>query len=249
MRSVALEAVSLAYGPRAILNALDLDVAAGERVALLGPSGCGKTSVLRLIAGFLAPDRGSVRLGGELAASDGRILVSPERRRVGMIFQDLALWPHLTVHGNLAFGLKARRVPVEEREERIRDALEMVGLSAFAQAKPSRLSGGEQQRVALVRALVLRPEILLMDEPLTNLDEALNRQLRGELLRIHDELGFTLIYVTHRADEAAQMAQTIVTLSKLRGRLDIDPGSPRAGPAGVEIDLTGGSDHVQGGDP
>lgn len=129
-----------------------------------------------------------------------------------MVFQDLALWPHLTVHGNLAFGLKAQGVPRGERERRIRATLHMVGLGTFAESNPAHLSGGEQQRVALARALVLRPDILLMDEPLSSLDDARSLQLRREILRLHAELGFALLYVTHRRDEATDIASRIVRI-------------------------------------
>lgn len=189
----------------------------GERVALLGPSGCGKTTVLRLVAGFVAPDHGLVRIGDEVVAIDGRIVVPPERRGVGMVFQDLALWPHLSVHGNLAFGLRSQGVSKPEIERRIHEMLEMVGLGTFADAKPTRLSGGEQQRVALARALVLRPHVLLMDEPLSSVDERLNRQLRGEIVRLQMELGFTLLYVTHRADEAADVAERVAQMDRSGG--------------------------------
>lgn len=141
MRGIDLEAVSLAYGNRPILRDVTLRVEPAERLVLLGASGSGKSTLLRLVAGFLAPDRGMIRLGAEVVAEEGRITLPPERRGVGMVFQDLALWPHLTVHGNLAFGLRAQGVPRRERERRIREVLEMVGLESFAQSKPTRLSG------------------------------------------------------------------------------------------------------------
>jgi ABC-type Fe3+/spermidine/putrescine transport system ATPase subunit len=212
MRGVDLEAVSLAYGSRPILREVTLRVEPAERLVLLGASGSGKSTLLRLVAGFLAPDHGVIRLGGDVVAVDGRITVPPEERRVGMVFQDLALWPHLTVYGNLAFGLKAQGIPRRERERLIQETLELVGLNTFAESKPTRLSGGEQQRVALARALVLRPDILLMDEPLSSLDDALSLQLRREIVRLHAEFGFTLLYVTHRRDEATDIASRVVRM-------------------------------------
>jgi len=214
VRGIELDSVSLAFEGRSILRDMELRVEPGERVALLGASGSGKTSVLRLVAGFLAPGHGRVRVGGETVAEGGRIVVPPEERGVGMVFQDLALWPHLTVQGNLAFGLRAQGIRREERAQRIAAMLEMVGLSTFTRSRPSELSGGEQQRVALARALVLRPGVLLMDEPLSSLDEVLNLQLRRKIVRLHEELGFTLVYVTHRRDEAAEIATRIARIEQ-----------------------------------
>lgn len=214
MRGVELEGVSLDYGNRAILCNISLCIEPGERIVLLGPSGSGKSSVLRLVAGFQAPTMGVIRLGGEVVARDGRITVPPERRGVGMVFQNLALWPHLTVHGNLDFGLKVRGIHKKEREQRISDMLDLVGLKPFARSLTTRMSGGEQQRVALARALVLRPDTLLMDEPLSSLDDELNQQLRREIKRLHAELSFTLLYVTHRVDEVADLAGRVIRLHK-----------------------------------
>lgn len=213
MRDIELEDVSVRLGGHPILSDATLRVGAGERLVLLGASGSGKSTLLRTVAGFLAPDRGVIRLGGEVVAEEGRTLVPPEGRGIGMVFQDLALWPHLTVHGNLAFGLKARRCSATERDRRIAETLEMVRLSAHASSRPHLLSGGEQQRVALARALVLRPDILLMDEPLSSLDEALSRQLRAEIVRLHRELRFTLLYVTHLREEAYAIADRSVCLA------------------------------------
>lgn len=212
MRALELEDVSKRYGERAVLREVSLRIKPGERLVVFGRSGCGKTTLLRLLAGFIAPEHGSIRLGDDVVAEDGRITVPPERRRLGLVFQDLALWPHLTVHGNLAFGLKAQGVPDREREQRIREMLAMVEMEAYAEAKPAELSGGEQQRVALARALVLRPDTLLMDEPLASLDEALNRRLRKEILRLHREIGFTLVYVTHSREEAEDIGTRTVHL-------------------------------------
>lgn len=212
MRALEFESVSKHFEDRAVLREVSLRVEPGERLVLFGPSGCGKTTLLRLMAGFMAPDRGVVRLGETVASADGRILLPPERRGVGMVFQDLALWPHLTVRGNLAFGLKAQRLPKPDRERRIIEALAMTEVDHLALKKPAQLSGGEQQRVALARAIVLQPDVLLMDEPLSSLDERLRRRLQSVILELHRQLGFTLIYVTHQREEMEEMAVRIVRL-------------------------------------
>jgi iron(III) transport system ATP-binding protein len=196
-----------------VLEGFSLEVREGERVALLGASGCGKSTVLRILAGFEAPDRGRVEIGGVLASSEGKIIVPPERRDVGMVFQDLALWPHLSVRGNLEFGLKAKRIAKAERDEEIRRILRRVELLEYATVRPATLSGGQQQRVALARALVLRPRALLMDEPLSGLDVDLNEKLREEILRLHAEFGFALLYVTHDRQEAYAIAERVVVMT------------------------------------
>ncbi len=213
----------LAHGGRTALDRVSLAVDAGERLVLLGPSGSGKTTVLRLLAGLAVPDVGRVLVAGRVAAVDGHLLVPPEARDLGMVFQDLALWPHLTVAGNLELGLAARGVPRAERRRRAREALELVELAGLASRRPGELSGGQQQRVALARALVLQPRALLMDEPLTSLDPGLRRRLLGELLDLQRRLGFTLVYVTHDRAEASELATRLVLLD--RGRIvgELDP--------------------------
>jgi len=211
---LSLKSVTKHYGARTALQDFSLDIEEGERVALLGPSGCGKTTALRLLAGLETPDRGRVEIGGRLAAEDGRLVMEPEDRKLGMVFQDLALWPHMTVAGNLEFGLKARGVPKDRRQEQIHAMLEKVELLEYAQSRPSDLSGGQQQRVALARALVLGPKALLMDEPLSSLDAALNLRLREEILALQRALGFALLYVTHDADEARAIADRIVRMGE-----------------------------------
>jgi iron(III) transport system ATP-binding protein len=217
---IELSGVSKALDGKRILREVSLVVHAGERLVVMGTSGSGKTTLLRLVAGLLTPDEGSLSISGRLVARDGQNVVPPERRDVGMVFQDLALWPHLTVRGNLAFGLRARGVARDERERRIGDMLARVGLEARGGARPTRLSGGEQQRVALARALVLNPKILLMDEPLSSLDEELRVQMRDEILRLHREMGFTLLYVTHSREEVADMATRSVRIRA--GRVEDD---------------------------
>ncbi len=212
MALIVFDSVSKIYSGKTVLHNFSLCVERKERVAVLGPSGCGKTTVLRLLAGFIAPDTGTVSIDGQIVANNGEILVQPEQRHIGMVFQDLALWPHLTVAGNLEFGLKAQRIAKAERIKRIDEILELVEMDTYPRARPAQLSGGQQQRVALARALVLQPKALLMDEPLSTLDEELNRHLRGELLRLHAQLGFTLLYVTHDRAEAREIGTRIVRM-------------------------------------
>ena len=213
MSLVEFNCVSKSYNGRRVLEDFSLVVEERERLALLGPSGCGKTTILRLLAGFIAPDSGGILLNGRQVSEDGKILRQPEDRQIGMVFQDLALWPHMTVRENIEFGLKARRLPAKEREGRIREMLALVQLDSFASSKPSELSGGQQQRVALARALALHPRILLMDEPLSSLHYELAVELRREILRLHDAIGFTLLYVTHNHDEAFEISTRVALLN------------------------------------
>jgi len=227
MRALEWQDVSKRYGGRIALQSFSLAVDPGERVALWGPSGCGKTTALRLLAGFEAPDAGTIRIDGRVVSENGRIYVAPGDRGLGMVFQDLALWPHLSVRGNLEFGLKARHVAAAERERRIHDILALVRLHSELELRPDQLSGGQQQRVALARALVLEPRTLLMDEPLSNLDPELRAALRAEILRLQARLGFTLVLVTHDQREATELASRIVALGQLvaQHRLADDPAA------------------------
>ncbi|HEC20724.1 MAG TPA: ABC transporter ATP-binding protein [Gammaproteobacteria bacterium] len=214
MKVVELKAVSKSLDQVPVLQAIDLAVSAGERLVIFGPSGCGKTTLLRLVAGFLAPDVGSLVIGGELAARDGRSLIPPERRNIGMVFQNLALWPHFSVRGNIEFGLKARGLPRPEREQRVAAMLKLVGLENLARRKPGELSGGQQQRVALARALAPHPDLVLLDEPLSSLDPALNDRMRKEIVRLQETLGFTLIHVTHNREEADEIATRLIGMEQ-----------------------------------
>ena len=218
MKIVKLDSISKTYNGVPALEKFSLEIEEGERVAILGSSGCGKTTVLRMVAGFVAPDSGSLSMGGDVVARDGQIITQPEQRGVGMVFQDLALWPHLSVKGNIEFGLKVKGQPKKERERRIRDMLDLVGLASCGDRKPSELSGGQQQRVALARALALEPRILLMDEPLSSLDLELNIRLRKEILRLQKKTGVTLLYVTHNPDEASEIATRVVSMKQ--GRIE-----------------------------
>jgi iron(III) transport system ATP-binding protein len=209
MNHIELDGVSKTFGDRVVLNDLSLQIEKAERLVLFGPSGSGKTTVLRLVAGLEIPDKGEIRIEGRIVASSGKNLVPPEKRDVGMVFQDLALWPHMTVQQNLMFGLTARRVEKREAEVRIREMLNRVGLEHRSEAKPDQLSGGEQQRVALARALVSQPSILFMDEPLSSLEDERKRSITSDLLGLHRQFGFTLVYVTHNQAEADLLASRV----------------------------------------
>ena len=215
---IEMRAVSKDYNGRRIIDNVSLKVETGERVVLFGPSGCGKSTVLHLIAGLVIPDSGEILINEELVARAYRNLREPEQRGIGMVFQDLALWPHMTVAENIEFGLKAKRIPHEQRAQRVKEMVDLVRLGDYLNARPAELSGGQQQRVALARALALAPRILLMDEPLSTLDDELNKQLREEILRLHADLGFTLVYVTHSRDEAKELGTRTIHIR--RGRVE-----------------------------
>jgi ABC-type Fe3+/spermidine/putrescine transport system ATPase subunit len=206
---IEVDHVSKSFGERVAINQLSLHIEKSERLVLFGPSGCGKTTVLRLLAGLEIPEQGSIRIDGRVVTSSGKNLVPPSKRDLGMVFQDLALWPHMTVQQNLMFGLNARRVQKREADARVREMLQRVGLEHRNNAKPHELSGGEQQRVALARALVSRPSILLMDEPLSSLDDERKRTIASDLLGLQSQLGFTLIYVTHDRGETGLLASRV----------------------------------------
>ncbi len=220
-----LDGISKSYGEVPAVRQLSLDIDRGESVTLLGPSGCGKTTTLRMIAGFEKPDSGEIVLNGEPLVSVARgIHRPPERRRMGMVFQSYAIWPHMTVAANVGFPLKVRGVAATEIGTRVAKALDMVGLAGFGDRPAPRLSGGQQQRVALARALVYEPDILLLDEPLSNLDAKLREQMQVELKLLKERLSLSLVYVTHDQDEALGLSDRIVLMN--HGRIE-QIGSPR----------------------
>ncbi len=212
MKFIEFKNVSKHYSGQSVLRDFSLEIDMGERIVILGPSGCGKTTVLRLLAGFIAPDSGQIIIGAQRVAAEGKIIIEPRARNLGMVFQDLALWPHLTVKGNLAFGLKAKGVPEKDRDQRIVEILRHMQMEAFIDSRPAELSGGQQQRVALARALILQPDVLLMDEPLSSLDLELNIILRKEILKLQQSIGFVLLYVTHDREEAFEIGSRIVVM-------------------------------------
>ena len=217
MPGVAIKSLTKRYGDLAAVEALSLDVKPGELVSLLGPSGCGKTTTLRLVAGFLRPEAGEIWVGDRCLSSAASV-VPPERRRMAMIFQSYALWPHMTVARNVAYGLRFKSgMPKADRDRRVTDILRTVQLSGFESRYPGELSGGQQQRVAVARALVVEPEILLLDEPLSNLDANLREEMRFEIRRLHEAFGITTLYVTHDQAEAMVISDRVAVLH--RGRV------------------------------
>ena len=208
-----LSGITKVLGGRTIVEDLSLEIEPGEMVSLLGPSGCGKTTTLRLIAGFLHPDAGTVEVAGKDITRLG-----PERRPSAMVFQNYALWPHMTITKNVAFPLKVARVPRAQIQERVAEVLELVGLSHHAGSRPAHISGGEQQRAALARALVQRPKLLLLDEPLSNLDAKLRVRVREEIRDIQQRLGITTVLVTHDQEEALSVSDRVAVMSE--GRIE-----------------------------
>jgi iron(III) transport system ATP-binding protein len=222
MATVSLHGLTKRFTGMAAVDDLRLEIKDGEFVSLLGPSGCGKTTTLRLVAGFLQPDAGEIRVNDQVISS-AAILIPPERRNMSMIFQSYAIWPHMTVFQNVAYGLKFKKLASREVEEKTERLLRVVHLEVLKARYPAELSGGQQQRVALARALVVEPQILLLDEPLSNLDANLREEMRFEIRRLHEEFGITTIYVTHDQAEAMVTSDRIVVLNK--GRM-VQVGTP-----------------------
>jgi iron(III) transport system ATP-binding protein len=223
MSGIALVHLTKRFGSLAAVDDVSLDIADREFVTLLGPSGCGKTTLLRLIAGFATPDGGEIRVEGRVLSTPAAV-VPPERRGMGMVFQNYAVWPHRTVYENVAFGLAVRRVARAEARARVGRILEAVNLAGLEDRYPNQLSGGQQQRVALARSLVVEPSILLLDEPLSNLDAKLRERVRWELKDLQRRTGITFVYVTHDQSEAMALSDRIAVLHG--GRLQ-QCGSPR----------------------
>ncbi|WP_308122993.1 ABC transporter ATP-binding protein [Microbacterium marinilacus] len=206
---VEIRDLSVGYGSSPVLRLDELTIEAGEFLSVLGPSGCGKSTLLGALAGFVPVDSGSIRIDDRDVTA-----LPPNRRETGLVFQSYALFPHMTVRRNLEYGLRVRRVPRAERDERVRDALRLVDLEEYADRSPRQLSGGQQQRVAIARALVTRPRVLLLDEPLSNLDAKLRRQMRHELRELQREVGTTTVFVTHDQAEALALSDRVVLLAQ-----------------------------------
>ncbi len=219
MTGITIDHVTKLFGSVRAVDDVTLRIERGELFFLLGPSGCGKTTLLRVLAGFYFPDTGRVLFDDRDVTA-----VPPHKRNTGMVFQAYALWPHMTVRENVLFGLEVRRVPPSSRDERVRRALDVVQMSEYADRSPNQLSGGQQQRIALARALVLEPDVVLMDEPLSNLDAKLRLEMREQIRRIHDRLGLTMVYVTHDQTEALTMADRVAVMRA--GRI-VQVGAPR----------------------
>ena len=214
MAGIQISGLSKSYGGEgtgAAVENLDLDIKDNQFVTLLGPSGCGKTTTLRLIAGYLKPDRGTIRIGDRVVSSTSEV-ASPDQRGMGMVFQNYAVWPHKTVFENVVFGLKLRKVSTADAKKRVEDALALVNLDGLGNRFPSELSGGQQQRVALARSLVVEPGILLLDEPLSNLDAKLRERMRVELKQLQRRTGITFVYVTHDQGEALALSDQIAVM-------------------------------------
>jgi iron(III) transport system ATP-binding protein len=207
MTSITLKNVSKSFGSTKAVAEVSLEIASGEFFFLLGASGCGKTTVLRLIAGFYHPDQGKILFGAQDITS-----WPPQKRNTGMVFQNYALWPHLTVYENVEYGLNIRKLAAPEKKKKVEQALTTVQMLPYQDRFPNQLSGGQQQRVALARALVIEPEVLLFDEPLSNLDAKLRLEMRSEIKRIHEETKITTVYVTHDQKEALSMADRLAVM-------------------------------------
>ena len=217
MTKLVLKNVAKRYGAFEAVADFSLELAKGEFVSLLGPSGCGKTTTLRMIAGFMPPTEGTIELDGETISTPAGV-VPPEKRRMSMIFQSYAIWPNMTVGQNVGFGLEVRRLSRAEIDRRVDKILDVVQMRALKGRYPAELSGGQQQRVALARAIVVEPEVLLLDEPLSNLDANLREEMRFEIRRLHDEFKITTVYVTHDQSEAMVTSDRIVVMNK--GRIE-----------------------------
>jgi iron(III) transport system ATP-binding protein len=226
MRAVSLKSVTKRFDNVVAVDDVSFEVAPGELLTLLGPSGCGKTTTMRLIAGLERNDGGEITVGDRVVSSaERRVFLAPEKRDIGMVFQSYAIWPHMTVFQNVAYPLKVRRVRRQEIEQRVSEVLELVGLGGLEHRLAPHLSGGQQQRVALARALVFRPSLLLLDEPLSNLDAKLRASMRIELKRLQEQTGITTVYVTHDQAESMALSDRIIVMNQ--GRIE-QVGDPKS---------------------
>lgn len=213
MPKVALENITVRYGNYTVLKDFSLSVEQGEIIGIVGPSGCGKTTAIRTLCGFVKPEKGRVEINGKTVFSrEERKDVPPERRRIGIVFQDYAVWPHMSVYDNVAYPLKKKRVPKEELRRRVAQALEQAHMAGYEKYMPSQLSGGQQQRVAIARALTSSDDILVMDEPITNLDAKLREEMLVEIRMLQEKLNTTIIYITHDQETAMQLCDRIVIM-------------------------------------
>ena len=219
MTAISFTGLTKRYDNTLAVDAIDLQISSGELFFLLGPSGCGKTTLLRMLAGFIEPTAGRIQFGDRDVTHD-----PPNKRNTGMVFQSYALWPHMSVVENVAYGLKIRKLSPADQQAKAIDALELVQMGHLAQRRPNELSGGQQQRVALARAIVIEPEVLLLDEPLSNLDAKLRLEMRSEIRRICSTLGMTTVYVTHDQKEALSIADRLAILKE--GKV-MQVGTPR----------------------
>ncbi len=234
--TVRIKGLDKHFGPETAVLDFNILIEQGEFVTLLGPSGCGKTTTLRCVAGLERPDGGDIFIGDQLVASyEQDVYLNPEDRNIGMVFQSYAVWPHMTVFDNVAYGLRVRRASKSEIKKKTMRALELVGLDHLADRYATKLSGGQRQRVALARAIVYEPRVILFDEPLSNLDAKLREQMRDEIVRLQKEVGITSIFVTHDQSEALVMSDRVVVMDKAVIQQVGDPQDIYANPANAFV--------------
>ena len=213
MSNITIRNVKKCFGDTVVLRDFTQEFREGEFITLLGPSGCGKTTMLRMIAGFERPTQGEIAIGEQVVSSK-KVFIPPEKRDIGMVFQSYAVWPHMTVFDNVAYPLRIKKLPKGEVEHRVEALLQVVHLGRYAQRMPGQLSGGQQQRVALARALVMNPRLLLLDEPLSNLDAKLRESMRFEIKEIQKNFGISVVYVTHDQSEAMAMSDRVIVINR-----------------------------------